>query len=101
MARVHNIPRTHKLSPLECDDKPEEAEGGIPMENLDVARITYTNLHEFGKGSTRIEDVWTGADGDKQPIATDVHGKLATGDGETWFEAIGPLKFEGVVWPQH
>ncbi len=38
---------------------------------------------------TRIDDVWTGAEGDKQPIATDVRGKLATWVGETWFEPIG------------
>ena len=66
------------------------------MESLDVTRLTYTNLHEFGKGLTRIDDVWTGAEGDKQPIAKDVHGKLATWTGETWFEPIGPLKFEGI-----
>ncbi len=48
------------------------------MDNLDVTRLTYTSLHEFGKGLTRIDDVWTGAGGDKQPIATDVRGKLAT-----------------------
>ena len=35
------------------------------------------------KGLTRIDDVWTGAEGDKQPIATDVHGKLPTWVGET------------------
>ena len=105
MARVHNIFRTHKFSPLECDDKPEQTEGGIPVEKLEVTRITNTNLHEFGKGKTRIEDVWTGADSDKQPIATDIHGKLATWIGEIGFEPTGPsafvkinLKRSGQVW---
>ena len=59
MARVHNIPRTHKFSPILCDDRPEDVEGGIPVENFDVTRVAYTSLHEFGKGLARIEDVWT------------------------------------------
>ncbi len=96
MARVRNIPRTHKFSPTGCDDKPEDVEGGIPVESLDVTRLTYTNLHEFGKGPTIIDDVWTGAEGDKQPMVRDVHGKLATRTGETWFEPIGPLKLDGI-----
>ncbi len=96
MARIHNIPRAHKFSPLECEDRPEDVEGGIPVENFDVTRLTYTNLHEFGKHLTRIDDVWTGAEGDKQPVAKDVHAKFATWTGETWFEPIGPLKFKGI-----
>ena len=96
MARVHNIRQTHKFSPVECADKPEEVEGGIAVETRDATGITHTSLHGFGKGLAIIEDVWIGAEGDKQPIATDVRGKLATWVGETWFEPIGSLKFEGV-----
>jgi len=96
MARIHNIPRTHKFSPLECEDRHEDVEGGIPVENFDVTRLTYTNLHEFGKHLTRIDDVWTGAEGDKQPVAKDIHGKFATRIGETWFEPIGPHNFKGI-----
>ena len=57
LVRIHRTPRKRMFSPQACHDIPP-----VPLEKIDVQRITLTNLAE--EYLLRIEDCWDGSAND-------------------------------------
>jgi hypothetical protein len=83
--RVHEEPRTNLFSPLEVPDDPPP----VDIKHLDVMRSTMTNLYEVPR-LKRIDDCWTGHEGDKKIVHLGPGGSPTKWTGETWFETVAP-----------
>jgi hypothetical protein len=83
--RVHDEPRTNLFSPLEVPDDPPP----VDIKHIDVMRSTRTNLYEF-PSLKRIDDCWTGHEGDKKILHLGSGGTPTKWTGETWFETVAP-----------
>ena len=61
LVRIHRTPRKRMFSPQACHDIPP-----VPLEKIDVQRITLTNLAE--EHLLKIEDCWDGSANDTREL---------------------------------
>ena len=76
--RMHVVHRIQMFTPLEVPDEPPP----VDIKHIDVMRSTRTDLHEF-PSLLRIDDCWTGHDGDKKNVHIGPGGIPTPWTGET------------------